>query len=49
MDCRKLRGRTAAASVHDALAGGSDGKLVLCIGSDSLSQLAEKNGAPKGN
>lgn len=40
--------QAAAATIKDALATGTDGKLVMCIGSDSLSQLAQKNGASAG-
>ena len=36
--------KAAAATITAALASGSDGKLVACISTDSLSEMAQKNG-----
>jgi hypothetical protein len=39
----------AAAQIKDALSSGEDGKLVVCFSSDSLTEMAKKNGLSPGN
>lgn len=36
----------AAKQVTDALMSGTDGRIVLCVASDTLRDLARKNGLP---
>ena len=39
----------AATKINGALSGGEDGKLVVCFSSDSLTEMAKKNGLSPGN
>ena len=39
----------AAQQVMDALETGKDGRLMLCVASDTLRDLAKKNGMPGAN
>jgi hypothetical protein len=39
----------AATKIKDALKDGDDGKLIVCFSSDSLTEMAKKNGLNPGN
>jgi hypothetical protein len=39
----------AAIKIKDALAGTEDSKLIVCFSSDSLTDMAKKNGLSPGN